>query len=77
MTQRVQIPAYTTDWMRGDRYGEVIKTTMMPYAKLTAHVLGNHRPGRGRKVEIAHVLLDKSGHTVRVVLADCEVVPSS
>ena len=29
---------------------------------------------KSEPIEIAHVKLDKSGKTVRVVLADCEVV---
>jgi hypothetical protein len=28
----------------------------------------------GLPIELAHVRLDKSGKTVRVILADCEVV---
>ena len=56
---RVQIPAYTDRWMMGDRYGEVVKIF----------------PARPQDPDdIAHVRLDKSGKTVRVVLADCEVV---
>jgi hypothetical protein len=64
---RVQIPAYTDRWMMGDRFGEILKISMS-------------RPGvateRGIKepVEIAHVRLDKSGKTVRVILNDCEVL---
>jgi hypothetical protein len=26
-TQRVQIPAYMDAWMRGDRYGNIVKVT--------------------------------------------------
>jgi hypothetical protein len=68
MTTRVQIPAYTDRWMMGDRYGEVTKvirawehhpsTNGLSVAKRTGH-------------EIASVKLDKSGKTVRVILADC------
>ena len=58
---RVQIPAYADRWMKGDRYGEVIKVT-------------KHQALDGYKYEIAHVKLDKSGKTVRMILADCEVV---
>ena len=64
---RVQIPAYTDRWMMGDRYGTLIKVT-------------KSRPGaaaeRGIKgpIEIAHVELDKSGKTVRVVLDDCTLL---
>jgi hypothetical protein len=59
---RVQIPAYTDRWMMGDRYGEIDRIT---------------RASCGHKIDgikIAHVKLDKSGKTVRVILADCEVV---
>jgi len=56
---RVQIPAYTDRWMMGDRYGEIIK----------------HSKRHTSKGElIVHVKLDKSGKTVRVILADCTVV---
>ena len=72
---RVQIPAYTDRWMMGDRYGVVVKVTRrrrttenrVRAALLTARP---HDPDP----EIAHVKLDKSGKTVRVYLADCEVV---
>ena len=64
MTTRVQIPAYTDRWMMGDRYGDVVK-------------IGKSRKA-GRTYEngpeIAHVKLDKSGKTVRVILDDCTVV---
>ena len=60
MTTRVQIPAYTDRWMMGDRYGEIVKVTK---SKLI-----------GAKHEIAHVKLDKSGKTMRVILDDCTVV---
>jgi len=58
---RVQIPAYTDRWMMGDRYGEVVKVT-------------EHQHQDGWEYEIARVKLDKSGKTVKVILADCEVV---
>ena len=61
---RVQIPAYTDRWMMGDRYGEVIKTTR---GKV-------HKNRWGEPEEIAHVKLDKSGKTLRVILADCQEV---
>ena len=64
---RVQIPAYTDRWMMGDRYGEVVKTSRKALAK----------PGIANAfavVEIAHVKLDKSGKTVRVIFSDCTVV---
>jgi len=27
MTERLQIPAYTDAWMRGDRFGDLVRTT--------------------------------------------------
>ena len=59
---RVQIPAYTDRWMMGDRYGEVVKITK---GKTDKH---------GADFEIAHVKLDISGKTTRVLLLDCTVV---
>ncbi len=61
---RVHIPAYTDRWMMGDRYGEVTKVTR----RRVRHQL--HRDPQ----DIAHVKLDKSGKTVRVILDDCTVV---
>jgi hypothetical protein len=55
---RVQIPAYSDWWMMGDRFGEVVKITK--------------KPSTG--VEVAHVKLDKSGKTVRMILAHCKEV---
>ena len=62
MTDRVQIPAYTDRWMMGDRYGEIVKITI------------NRNPGPACNAEIAHVKLDKSGQTMRFILADCTPV---
>ena len=56
---RVQIPAYTDRWMRGDRYGEVVKKAAPNFIE-------------GR--EVVHVKLDKSGKTIRVILEDCTEV---
>ena len=56
---RVQIPTYTDRWMMGDRYGEITKHSK----RLTPD---------GEL--IVHVKLDKSGKTVRVILADCSFV---
>jgi hypothetical protein len=61
---RVQIPPYTDRWMMGDRYGDVLKVTR-------SKIL---RDRWDDPQEIAHVKLDKSGRTVRVILADCTVV---
>jgi hypothetical protein len=56
---RVQIPVYTDRWMRGDQYGTVVKVVRLP---------------KSGAREIAHVKLDKSGKTVRVLLNDCKEV---
>ena len=55
---RVQIPAYTDRWMMGDQYGTVIKIVK---SKVVS------KPGQ-IPAEIASVLLDKSGKTVKVIL---------
>jgi len=65
MTIRVQIPVYTDRWMRGDRYGVIVKTKTM-YSKI------GDKWADGRMV--AHVKLDKSGKTIRVLLDDCQWV---
>jgi len=62
---RVQIPCYTDRWMMGDRYGEVVKMTK----RSTGLTHGTRTP-----VEIAHVKLDISGKTIRVLLDDCTEV---
>ena len=69
---RVQIPAYTDRWMMGDRFGVIVKITRMRPAQAVRAALLTKRPHEPR--EIAHVKLDKSGKTVRVILDDCEVV---
>ena len=69
---RVQIPAYTDRWMMGDRFGEVVKTSRMRPANAVRASLLTRRPHVDH--EIAHVKLDKSGKTVRVILDDCTVV---
>ena len=68
---RVQIPAYTDRWMMGDRYGEVVKIAPARLSnEVRTKVLSSCRDAK----EIAHVKLDKSGKTVRVLLDDCTVV---
>jgi hypothetical protein len=83
---RVQIPAYTDRWMKGDRFGEIVRTSreqirnvraeLLTRAAAAAYRAGARPAGAGLDdgVEFAHVRLDKSGRTVRVILADCEVV---
>ena len=63
MNKRVQIPAYTVQWMMGDRYGEVVKVRK-----------GRIDSDEFRSSEIAYVKLDKSGKTVRFILDDCTEV---
>lgn len=63
---RVQIPAWSDQWMQGDRFGELVKVTKYkPRAKR-----GKEDPWR----EIAHVKLDISGRTVRFNIEDCTEV---
>jgi hypothetical protein len=70
---RVQIPAYTDRWMMGDRYGAVVAITRQrPKHAVRAALLTANPWMRDR--EIASVKLDKSGKTIRVILADCVVV---
>ena len=59
---RVQIPCYTDRWMRGDRYGEVVK------------VVKTNVPIEGTLRDVAHVKMDKSGKIARVLLDDCTEV---
>ena len=72
MAERVQIPAYTDRWMMGDRFGEIVKTTISrrKRAGVRAALLTDARGD----VEISHVKLDKSGKTVRVIIGDCTPV---
>jgi hypothetical protein len=76
---RVQIPAYTDRWARGDRFGELTKVSRKPIGQVgaRARLLSSIRPmhyGDDGCVDVGHVRLDKSGKVVRVILADCEVV---
>lgn len=58
---RVQIPAHTDAWMRGDKYGEVKSVTT--------------RKGFPRdRSEVAKVAMDKSGKTLTFVLSDLREV---
>ena len=61
---RVQIPAYSDRWMRGDRYGEVTGTIQRRVYKPSGTVV----------VDMYRIKLDKSGNTVRFPVEDCEVV---
>ena len=65
MTVRVQIPVYTDRWMRGDRYGEVVKTVRRKIKQ---------SPGVAIVRDVAHVKLDISGKTIKVLLDDCRWV---
>ena len=71
---RVQIPAYTDRWMMGDRYGEVVKVSQQRPANAVRAALLTGERWPVAKREIAHVKLDKSGKTVRVIFSDCTVV---
>jgi hypothetical protein len=65
---RVQIPAYTDHWMKGDRYGDVVDTHMSRYPI---------RPidgGEAVITDVVRVKLDKSGKVRPFLLCDCEVV---
>lgn len=67
---RVQIPAYTDRWMKGDRYGEVVKTKRQNVPKQGQGSL----PTLFEVRELAKVKLDKSGSFVWVTLDDCTPV---
>jgi hypothetical protein len=60
---RVQIPAYTDSWMKGDRYGEVVK--------VRKQAIHHGKPDTFVLRDVASVKLDKSGKTVRILLEDC------
>jgi hypothetical protein len=62
---RVQIPPYTDRWMRGDRYGEVVKVTDEKIEQWSGDFIVR---------KIAHVKLDKSGKTLKFFLDDCAEV---
>ncbi|MGO4441373.1 hypothetical protein [Rhizobium sp. RAF56] len=70
---RVQIPAYTDRWMMGDRFGDLIKVTRSRAAVAGVRAALLTSADKSHGVEVAHVKLDNSGKTVRVILADCEV----
>jgi len=66
---RVRIPAYVDRQMMSERTGEVVKVSRRRRSGVLATLTGKRDP-----VEIAHVKLDISGQTVRVILSDCEAV---
>lgn len=57
---RVQIPAYHDMWMKGDRYGNVVRQDTLMVD--------------GVAKDRVSVLLDNSNKIVRVLLDDCTVV---
>jgi hypothetical protein len=63
---RVQIPAYTDHWLRGDRYGDVLR--------IDHHIVSVNGDSITTGVEMASVRLDKSGKRARFILDDCEVM---
>lgn len=66
MAMRVQIPAYTDRWMRGDRYGEIVSTVRKAYPI---------EDSTDRYYSAVYrVKLDKSGEIIRVMADDCEDV---
>jgi hypothetical protein len=68
---RVQIPAYTDHWMKGDRFGEIVKIAPARLSnEMRSKVLSSCRDAK----EIAHVKLDKSGKVGRFILDDCKVL---
>ena len=69
---RVEIPAYTDRWMMGDRCGDVVRFSKSRPANAVRAALLTRHPHVAR--EIAHVKLDISGTTVRVILDDCKVL---
>ena len=62
---RVQIPVYCDWWMRGDRFGEILRITTPHRTTVKGTLL---------KQKIAHVKLDISGKTIKVLLDDCTEV---
>ena len=71
MHERVQIPAYSDRWMMGDRYGTIQNVFV---GRRSAGVRAALLSGTRGSTEIAVVKLDKSGKTVRVILADCTLI---
>ena len=74
MGRRVEIPEYTSQWLAGDRFGEVVGTqTRMQYIR------GRVDEATGRieddevvwVTEFARIRLEGSGEVVEVLLADC------
>lgn len=57
--ERVEIPAYTDRWMRGDRYGVVT---------------GIHENASPNKGDCWMVKLDKSRATIKVYAIDCRLL---
>lgn len=57
---RVQIHPAHDMWMRGDRYGEVVRTFTIKIGEVV--------------IARARVKLDKSGKTITVNFDDCEVI---
>ena len=71
---RVQIPAYHDMWMKGDRFGDVVKVVPAKPTLRAALLTQDPRRYKRGDLEIAHVLLDKSGKIAKVVYSDCEVL---
>ena len=54
--KRVELHPATDQWMMGDRYGEIVRTTL---------VTANHLDPQDSALVFVTVKLDKSGRTVR------------
>lgn len=66
---RVQIPAYTTCWMQGDRYGDVVEGSRKLATANQRRSLGMPEAG-----DVWRVKLDKSARTILCIADDCIVV---
>jgi hypothetical protein len=63
--KRVEIPAHTDSWMRGDRYGEIVSTTARP----------QKTPGGFAGIKcVGRVKMDKSGKVMKFDLDDLNFV---
>lgn len=68
---RVQIPVHTNAWMRGDRYGEIVKVTdRQPVMRLAASGRVHAVAASRSAVSTAYVRLDRSGRVCRFDVDD-------
>ena len=74
MGRRVEIPDYTSHWLAGDRFGDIVETQTR-----TQFIRGRGNEATGRieqdevvwVTELAKIGLEGSGEVVAVLLADC------